>query len=602
MSREHKAGLVVTCSFLCLVGAVIGLKLREPAPGDTAVADASKPPDINIPNKNSEPRGDRPDFRSPAVRSDKPDGKGKKPPETPAGVKPPGERPVAPALTPVGDLGPPSWTGDLPPFNADGHKPGKDNEKKDKKNSAGPGGLPPELPPFEGPRKNDRDGKDTKPAPGVPEVPFPSPAFLDSPRKDDKKGPPSPTVPLDDKKSSGNGKDGDCPPAPGIGTMTPLDPFPPPPAPRDKAPAERGGSPLPAPVGGGPVGLGGPPPEAKSPTGTVPTPDKEKAGGPIAPFPPLPGGDLKAPDRVLTPPGTGTPRPTPAAIPDKAVGPPAGPSPIGGDLPPPGSLGVQPPPRPSDRGLPGRDGGFQAAPPEGPPAAVKSPSDPAPAPPESTSGGPRSLYIRDPYARPAAGADSAPPAAPIAPVPSPAPPPAASPTPPAGSPPGLIPAGLGGADTGTGRAPAPLAIKEVGTTPARIEPVPEPGPAPAAPLPISSVPPPAGRIEPRPIAASSDPTARSAVPTPPARRPGTVTMHEAVEYSWRAGDDWRALALKHYGSEAYGPALQQYNRADGRLDESGTPRAGSPVIYLPTKQHLEENYAYGIDRGAAAPR
>jgi hypothetical protein len=36
MTREHKAGLAVTCSFLCLVGSVVWLKLREPPPGAAA--------------------------------------------------------------------------------------------------------------------------------------------------------------------------------------------------------------------------------------------------------------------------------------------------------------------------------------------------------------------------------------------------------------------------------------------------------------------------------------------------------------------------------------------------------------------------------------
>jgi hypothetical protein len=36
MTREHKAGLAVSCSFLCLVGSVVCLKLREPPPGAAA--------------------------------------------------------------------------------------------------------------------------------------------------------------------------------------------------------------------------------------------------------------------------------------------------------------------------------------------------------------------------------------------------------------------------------------------------------------------------------------------------------------------------------------------------------------------------------------
>src|SRR5437773_926897 len=52
MTRENKAGLVVSCSFLCLVGTVLALKLREPASPDksTAVAEGKKPPPIPDPS------------------------------------------------------------------------------------------------------------------------------------------------------------------------------------------------------------------------------------------------------------------------------------------------------------------------------------------------------------------------------------------------------------------------------------------------------------------------------------------------------------------------------------------------------------------------
>src|SRR5436309_2362972 len=35
MTRENKAGIVVSASFLCLVGAVVAVKLRGPAPAET---------------------------------------------------------------------------------------------------------------------------------------------------------------------------------------------------------------------------------------------------------------------------------------------------------------------------------------------------------------------------------------------------------------------------------------------------------------------------------------------------------------------------------------------------------------------------------------
>ena len=35
MKLEHKIGIAITCTFLCLTGAVIGLKLQEQTPSDS---------------------------------------------------------------------------------------------------------------------------------------------------------------------------------------------------------------------------------------------------------------------------------------------------------------------------------------------------------------------------------------------------------------------------------------------------------------------------------------------------------------------------------------------------------------------------------------
>src|SRR5262249_50062553 len=51
MKREHKIGIAVTCTFLCLAGAVIGLKMQEqqmqeqpaPLPSDPTLAEAKLP-------------------------------------------------------------------------------------------------------------------------------------------------------------------------------------------------------------------------------------------------------------------------------------------------------------------------------------------------------------------------------------------------------------------------------------------------------------------------------------------------------------------------------------------------------------------------------
>jgi hypothetical protein len=65
MTRETKAGLVVSCSFLCLVGAVVAVKLRQKPEKPPAVADAdpgagapaaqaAQPPAMNI--RSDEPK------------------------------------------------------------------------------------------------------------------------------------------------------------------------------------------------------------------------------------------------------------------------------------------------------------------------------------------------------------------------------------------------------------------------------------------------------------------------------------------------------------------------------------------------------------------
>ena len=48
MTREHKIGIAVTCTFLCLTGAVIGLKMQDdPAPANPPETETASlaPPD-----------------------------------------------------------------------------------------------------------------------------------------------------------------------------------------------------------------------------------------------------------------------------------------------------------------------------------------------------------------------------------------------------------------------------------------------------------------------------------------------------------------------------------------------------------------------------
>jgi hypothetical protein len=93
MTRENKAGLVVSCSFLCLVGTVLALKLREPAgpdkspaPGDQAANNKGLPPDPI-------PLG--PETQPP------PNGKVPEPPETSPATPKPGTSHQADAGTPA---------------------------------------------------------------------------------------------------------------------------------------------------------------------------------------------------------------------------------------------------------------------------------------------------------------------------------------------------------------------------------------------------------------------------------------------------------------------------------------------------------------------
>ncbi len=656
MTREHKAGLAVTCSFLGLVGSVVWLKLREPQPGSAA----PDPVALNIVHNG----GLETKPEDPAARGAKKDGKGdpKKPPQTagspPAGPQA-GKGTTGPHPPSPGTLSGTGFSG------ADG-LPNPDPNVLGKK---------PDPPPAPGQEPLVKTGKPTLPQPPpIDAGPSSLPGFaFDAPKPSS----PAPTSPPEhpDGKLAENKGEGEKKPHHPEGKAG---------DPNEKAAAGSGGPRTePVPVGLPPAAGAGPPAVDVPPLGKKPDPllppgqePKGTAVKPAAPPAPAPGAQLPDPpgmplgDAPVTsavpaiPPdhkegqsseikekdgekkphhpggkagdpiekaaaGPGDPRTEPVPVglpPSVGAGPPAV------DIPPPSKLDVGGA-APLTGGPTGGEPRPQGHPGEPAPGARSEPSAALLVPPpgsptagasasgaSSPAGKPEeSLFIPDPGKARSPTASGTTPASGMAVG-------AAAPTSgaPAGT--GTPPHVLGAAfaevpEASAGRptplVPMPVEITDPAATARGAGPAPGPGqtaPLPAGPMTSLPVSVPSGSsptvaspevLPPTPIVASSPP-ARPVVPT--AAAAGSI---QPVEYSrsWgeetytcQPGDTFQTISKGKYGSDTYAQALQQYNRnhpqTSDAVHQTGVLKPGE-VVFIPDIQFFEWKYGVPASKPAA---
>ncbi len=127
-----------------------------------------------------------------------------------------------------------------------------------------------------------------------------------------------------------------------------------------------------------------------------------------------------------------------------------------------------------------------------------------------------------------------------------------------------------------------------------------------APLPLPVMPPSS------PLAATADKTAAPPLavapemPTParPASNGASVTVYDEQDYSVRAGDTWEQISKQFYMTDRYAKALQRHNqlhaRASERMKDSGQVAQGER-IFVPQAYVLEDRYADAILKPAATP-
>ncbi len=611
MTRENKVGLLVTSSFLCLVGAVVGLKLQEPekaapAPTDNRVAD------LNIPSNSPSTATDNPSARA---RSREARERKTLPPDTwksaasEKDARPTTSTPPPPPTPPTA-----SPLDGLPEFQLPAAK--QTRSSADSKSSGSKDKIeePRPVPPAGGsgllelPAEKKKDAPSSKRDESKPTSTLPMPATPplsgDAPGRpvplDSLPGLPPPNdkkiSPPDKKTAASQSKDGPPP--------IPVPAAPPLPAADKSAP----------PVMPEPVGNPSPPPplpagstEKQAPPGKDKSENTGSGRKQDSDTPPLPAVPPVPSLPVPATPGSAEPPPRP---PEMA---PAGPKPAGDGapltitVPPPAAVGVSPPPSAKP---PTAENGSRLTPdparraddPTAPPTPGATPSADAQA-----RGPENSLFIRDPAA-PARPGSSPPDAsrggnAPLAPpVPMPstsAPPPGSSPqagqVPPA---PSLLPAKF---DT-EGRT-SPLPIKDPGLS----GPPAPPGATPSAPLPaMGTNSTPSGgasatvdpsRLTPMPVAIAGPPAAATSPPA--ALRPsGAVTSHQFQTHTCQAGETLQSICSHYYGSEAYATALDQYNRKEAWGPNTLSQNDGRIVpggkLIIPDRRYLEVAYSVFI--------
>jgi hypothetical protein len=556
MKWEHKIGIAITCTFLCLTGAVIGLKMQEPTPTESlevAEADSvetvpsTKESKISIPLDKLDPppldphpatprgnaSGDSP--RRDSLSLDRPKQNGKdgnpipgadtkekkeKPPfGKNAKLGPQGDVPTqsgATKTTSTANTSPPLGESSptLPPVAGADEWNISSNRSKDKKQNTTPAAPPvgtnivsPSLP--SSPEVKKQPSTNSSPSPMIVRVGGTEPPK--APADSQAKLAPASPPPL-------------APPSPGSGTV------PPPSLPAAAANSTNNAAPSIDAM---------PPYFSQQPTNATKTPDPKNNGN--APLPPAPISG-KAPE-LLVP----TPLPEPK---DK------------------GKTPLSPTPSPvksPEISMPTAPPAQASSPSVAPPIPSPTPASPAPLPAPISP--PPSPPIQSPVMTPSPTATPPAPASPAA-TPSPPKPPAEGSS--------FVPDRSSSTSGAAGVMPAPLPL-----------PVPPSSPLTATP----------DRSGPPPLAATPD--------TPRQASTGaSVTVYDEQDYSCRAGDTWEQLSKQFYMTDRYAKALQRHNqnhaRASERMKDNGQLAQGER-IFVPQAYVLLERYADAIPKPTAAP-
>jgi hypothetical protein len=573
MARETKLGLVVSCSFLCLLGVVVALKLAETPeeePGTDVAAAAPNEAAPSAPHAEPGAHGDaKPQADTPAVR--KPDAPAPFPTVSsdvihltsgtaaPPAAKPGTNSPPVPPLPP------------LPAAPGDGSKPV----------AKGP------------PTGGSRSPVDVPPLPPIADTPPPAPAVKPAGR--DGKGTPPDASAVAKGKAAATSEGGLAaslwgqPAGPGKAPAT--------------TPAKTGAdggigaalaranesSPPPGRGGGAPKPTDAPPPP---PVGGAPG----AVSGPMVPdsLPALPPSGQQEPRPAASPGGTSGTKPM-------TVEPLAKPGTTGSntgatalpELPPVAPLDEKKSPTPDVPALPD-------LPPTG-----------NPKPAEGESGSQR---LRPVPVDSQKGAASPAPAPPPAPPPPPVPPDAGTGTG------GVGTAGTGGAGgAGPVKAPEKVPTARIGSVDAgdpEIKGISVGGSAPLVAVPAAPLPPvapvgPTKNVEPILVGGTSTASvpplsvAPAAVPTSLTRpaRPDVVTYTEATHEAG-PGDTFKSISQAKYGTDRYADALYRFNRSHP-LAEDDLPEDGSlkprQKVYVPPAEILENRYPEQIKGAAPAP-
>ncbi len=544
MKWEHKIGIGITCTFLCLTGAVIGLKMQEPPPESPKVAAAdleeSAPPmkasPISIPLDNN------------------------------LDTQPPGMRPPAPrGNASIGAPAPDSLSFDSPKQNSkDGISISTADKEKKEKSAFGISTTPGAK--GDAPSQS-RTNRTTSTAGGTSLPPVEASPSL------------PPVAGADEWNMSSNGskekKQNATPAAPPAGTNAVSPSLPSSPEVKKQPSVTSSTSPMIVTVGGTEPPKVQADTQAKlAPASPAPIPPPSASSGTVPP-PPLPPAAANSTNNTAPPAGammapyfsqqaTNNPAKTPDPKNNGNAPPPQ--APIAEKAPE--LLVPTPIPDPKDKGntplspTPSPVKASEISMPAAPPAQASSPSVAAP------------ILSPNPASSPPLPAPMSPPPAPIQ-NPAGVPGPTSPPKPPAdGS--LFLPDRSSSTSGAAGVMPAPLPL-----------PVP-----PSSPLAAT-----ADRSGPPPLAVTPD--------TPRQASTGaSVTVYDEQDYSCRAGDTWEQLSKQFYMTDRYAKALQRHNqnhaRASDRIRDTGQLAAGER-IFVPQAYVLEDRYADAIAKPTAAP-
>src|SRR5579884_1925622 len=558
MKWEHKIGIGITCTFLCLTGAVIGLKMQEPPPESPQVAAAdpvepvpsTKDSKISIPlDKNLDPQ---PFDSHPAASRDN------------AGGDPPRRDPLS--------FDSPKQSG------KDGNPiPAADMKEKKEKTSLGkstPSITKNDVPTPSGATKTTLTASTppplVEPSPSSPPVLGADEWNMSSNGSKDKKQNPTPAVP----PASKNTVSPSLPSSPEV---------------KKQPSANSSPSPMIVPVGGME------PPKAQAdsqakpaPASPAPIPPPSSSSGTVPP-PPLPPAAAGSTNKTAPSVAAMPPYFSQSSTNNTAKSP--DPKDKGNAPPPPAPIAEKAPELLVPTPLPDSKGKGNNLSPSSPPAPVKSPEISMPAAPPAQAPSPSvapPIMSPTPASPPPLPAPTSPPPSP--PIQNPAGAPAPTATPPAPASPASPPSPPKPPAEGSSFVPDRTSSTSgaAGVMPAPL-PLPVPPSSPLAGTPDRSGPP--------PLAATPD--------TPRQASTGaSVTVYDEQDYRCRAGDTWEQLSKQFYMTDRYAKALQRHNqlhaRASERIKDTGQLAQGDR-IFVPQSYVLEERYADAIAKPTAAP-